>query len=538
MNNFLNILKFPTYRWSSLIVGAICTLLFSSHVLAASVEIDFELSSNPRAASGAEATNLYLNLGVRFPSRPTIERDRGTQILQQGSGLRCAPLIMEFSPEMAVREVRMRVINRHLRSYSVQAFAGSTEVDVDRFTTSPDSGPPFPPVIDFRDIVLRAEVGEGNITRVVATPPSDCFDLMMIDNLVFETVRGIVPIAPVSAKPRVERAKAWVWASQPTIDEYAPPLSYQYNSAGGRNYIIRSALGAYQVSLPELGTTGGMVHVSAYGGNHYCKVKGWWPSGTTQRIGVNCFSPAGNPIDGRFTALFYRESRGEAWRDAFLWADQPVATEYTPNLRYQWNSRGFQNRVRRLSKGQYEAMLPGIDRIGGTVLVTAYGADSERCKVVEWDQSENDTLVWVNCFDSNGKFVDTRYTLSYMKDVGLGIQYSEQQHYGGYVWANQPTTPNYIPHETYQLNTAAEPNTASWNPTGSYAVRFPLLKPSNSSTAQVTAYGTGSEYCTIASWNGRAGDYTSVNVKCYGSSGQPVNTQFTLTYLTDEQILY
>jgi hypothetical protein len=33
---------------------------------------------------------------------------------------------------------------------------------------------------------------------------------------------------------------------------------------------------------------------------------------------------------------------------------------------------------------------------------------------------------------------------------------------------------------------------------GHYIARFPLLTPFDSTTAQVTAYGNGSEYCTIA----------------------------------------
>ena len=167
--------------------------------MAATVSITFEHTEDSRAVPRAEATNFYAGSGVRFPSRPIIVRDGGNQVLQQGDSsvrTRCGALTMEFSP-MGVREVRMRVINRHLRSYSVQAFAGSVEVDVDNFHTTPPSGPPFPPLLPFRDIVLSADEGEGDISRVVANPPADCFDLVWIDNLVLQTTGEIVPIEVV-----------------------------------------------------------------------------------------------------------------------------------------------------------------------------------------------------------------------------------------------------------------------------------------------------------------------------------------------------
>ncbi|MCZ6688295.1 MAG: hypothetical protein O7H41_01705 [Planctomycetota bacterium] len=175
--------------------------LVVSYALAATQNIDFESSSLPGAVPGAEATNLYTSLGVRFPSRPTIERDEflSTQVLQQAGprGRGCAALEMEFSAAMGVRDVRMRVINRHLRRYSVQAFNGTTEVDSFVFRVSRAGGPPFPPPLHYTDITLRASVGEPDITRIVARPPAGCFDLMIIDNLVIESLHDPVPIDPV-----------------------------------------------------------------------------------------------------------------------------------------------------------------------------------------------------------------------------------------------------------------------------------------------------------------------------------------------------
>ena len=351
-------------------------------------------------------------------------------------------------------------------------------------------------------------------------------------------------IEGVSAAAIVDRAKAWVWANQPaTAGCYTPNMSYQYNSRGTTNQVCRVGTlgdGQYRVDLPGLGTNGGAVQVVAYGGNHQCKVVNWRSSGTTEQVYVRCFNASSTPTDGRFTMLFYKENRGSitAWTDAYLWADQPTAASYTPSTAYQWNAKGGTNTIHRISLGQYQARLPGLNLLGGTVLVTAYGSGPEHCKVGSWGRSGNDTLVNIYCF--NGTLAaDTYYTLAYMKDVGLGIRFSEDQHYGGYVWANQQAAYGcYTPYTTYQFNNTNNTNTACRLATGSYRVRLPYLAAFNSTTAQVTAYGTNSEHCAVTRWisDGSGGTYVYVN--CYTAVGNPVNSRFTLLYLTDDPILF
>lgn len=328
--------------------------------------------------------------------------------------------------------------------------------------------------------------------------------------------------------------RGWVWADQPSAANYTPSPSYQHNSRGGINQISRLGTGQYQVSLPQLGTTGGMVHVSAYGGSHYCKVVGWGASGSTQQIWVNCFSANGQPIDGRFVLLFYQESRSTPGSDAYLWANQPSIASYTPDPAYQWNARGLANTVRRISPGRYQVTLLGLNALGGTVMVTAYGTGNERCKVGGWYPSGGDTVVDVHGFDAAGNPADTRFTLSFITDVGLGDGITGNQPYGGFVWANEAAAAAYTPDMTYQKNTAGGSNTISRTAIGSYVVRFPALAPSNSTTALVTAYGSSSDYCTIQGWGSDGNSGTNITVRCFNSTGTPVDTQFTLLYLTDD----
>lgn len=329
-----------------------------------------------------------------------------------------------------------------------------------------------------------------------------------------------------------QNLKAWVWANNPTASNYTPSASYQYNSKGGTNTISRLGVGSYRVSLPNFATASGTVHVTAYNGNHHCKVVNWFPSGTTQRVNVKCFRANGSSVNGRFSMLFYKRFRKTSGTDAYLWYNGSS----TPNA-YEWNSKGGNNTVTKLGTGRYQANLPGMNRLGGTVLVTAYGSDSAKCKVVNWGRFSSNTRVKVNCFRGNQP-VNTKFTLSYINGtngVGLGFR-----HEGAYVWANNPgASGTYLPSTTYQWNSATfsnSSNTVTNLSTGSYSVRLRQLAPANKTTTQVTAYGSNSDYCNVRSWVSNGIGDTNANVKCFNSAGQPVKTRFTLTYLTDDSI--
>ncbi|QZZ20976.1 FAD-binding protein [Leptothermofonsia sichuanensis E412] len=346
-----------------------------------------------------------------------------------------------------------------------------------------------------------------------------------------KTAPDIIQHGYVSSVVVNPACKGWVWANQPTATSYIPDQNYQYNSAGGINEIVRLGVGQYKVKLPRLGRSGGMVHVSAYRGNHYCKVANWNFSGNNQFVNVNCFSPNGTPIDGQFVMLFYKGVRQSgSWTDAYLWANQPTTAEYTPDTSYQWNSKGLVNTVRRIGTGHYQATLPGMNVAGGTVLVTAYGTGTERCKVGGWNWSGNSTIVNVYCFNVDGNPVDTRFTLSFMTDVDLGVPEPDGWWSGGYVWADQPTETDYVPATNYQRNTNSNtPNRIKRLSTGAYQVHFPNLSLAHS-TAQVTAYGSGSEYCTVQYWGSDGSNGAIVSVQCFDRSGALVDTRFTLMH--------
>jgi len=330
--------------------------------------------------------------------------------------------------------------------------------------------------------------------------------------------------------------KAWLLADQPTTGYYNPDKSFRYNSAGNPISVQHVAIGLYQVFIPGMGTMNGSTHVTAYGGNHRCKPTNLYAGSLGLTIFVRCWDN-GNLADGKFTLLFYKQNGiSTVLEDGYVFANDPSSADYIPDPARQWNSKGGTNTIQRLDVGQYQITMPKLNTIGGTVLVTAFGWGSERCKVVNWAPRTQGTVIRANCFAANGSAVDTRFTISYMSDVIMG-EYSVLGYFkGAYVWANSPTNLFYTPSATYQHNNATIDLTKiiRYN-TGAYEVGFRSLPGSDSTSSQVTAYGRGNEYCNIDKWYESRGR-TLAYYQCYSNSGLPVDSKFTATYLTNERI--
>lgn len=108
----------------------------------------------------------------------------------------------------------------------------------------------------------------------------------------------------------------------------------------------------------------------------------------------------------------------------YVWANQPTTASYTPSAAYSYNlvGRANANRVSRSSRGVYAVRCNGVGGgslfsgsgswgAGGHVQVTAYGGDSNHCKVVSWATGGRDFVGNVRCFNANGQLADSRFTL-------------------------------------------------------------------------------------------------------------------------------
>jgi hypothetical protein len=315
----------------------------------------------------------------------------------------------------------------------------------------------------------------------------------------------------------------YVWANSPTASSYTPSAAYQFNSTGGTNTISRSGAGSYTVAFPDLGILGGTALATAYGpGNAACAVAGWGPAGTAQDVNVRCFNSGGAPADSEFTLAFDRP-QSAAYPVAYVWANSPTSSSYTPSTTYQFNPSGAANTITRLGTGSYAVLLPSLGGAFGHIEVTAYGTSSDRCKVVNWGPTGTAQQVNVDCFTSGGAAADSMFTMTYARGRAIdGGPAAGSAH----VWANQPTIASYTPDMSYQFNSTGATDTITRLGTGSYAVSLPGQNL-NVGDVQVTAYGSGSDACMVASWTPSSG----VRVNCFTSTGAAADSDFDMSFV-------
>lgn len=165
--------------------------------------------------------------------------------------------------------------------------------------------------------------------------------------------------------------------------------------------------------------------------------------------------------------------------------------------------------------------LPGTY---GNVQVSAVGSDSARCKVEGWRVSSGDRLVDVRCHNHAGTLTNSDFVVYYATAVTGG--------YGGaYLLNNNPSSLLNVTYNApvgYNYNSEGSANRITRVGTGVYDNRLPG-NGLNEGTNHVTAYGTGSEYCNVAS-STASGNDRIVRVRCFNTNGQPTNTSYSLDY--------
>jgi hypothetical protein len=99
----------------------------------------------------------------------------------------------------------------------------------------------------------------------------------------------------------------------------------------------------------------------------------------------------------------------------------------------------------------------------------------------------------------------------------------------GFAWAHDPTAASYTPSATYAFNSAGGPITATRSGMGQYAITFAGLGGAGTAggNVQVTAYGSTSDFCKVASWGSGGADFTA-NVLCFKVTGAPVDMRYTI----------
>lgn len=212
---------------------------------------------------------------------------------------------------------------------------------------------------------------------------------------------------------------------------------------------------------------------------------------------------------------------------AFALGHQPTTSSYQANLSHSWSSAGYlPTQITRESTGTYRVDFARLAATSGNFQVSAFGS-ANRCKVHDWTTSGTTQRLRVKCRTPAGAAADTQFTARYQRrQEQLGWD-------GGYVYADQPTTSLYTPAGGYTWNSQEwGSNIVQRVGTGHYVVTLEGQGGDSSSygIADVTAVGTGSEYCVIGGHGDDDDGSEEVTVRCHAATGAAADTRFMLAF--------
>jgi hypothetical protein len=323
---------------------------------------------------------------------------------------------------------------------------------------------------------------------------------------------------PAAADPPVGTIvppiEGYVWGWQPAAANYISATGYEYNSAGGAVQVTRSGVGRYAVRFVNMAGQGGVAHVSAYGANNICTVSSWGPVLGDEIVNVRCYTAAGAATDSRFIAHITNRTDGAA--RGYLWSNDatPPVGGYAPSATYSYDSTGQAIAVFGTGTGSYAVELNAFgqdiagDWTSGALRVTAYGAAAVTCQVLDPAIFIDPEVLRVRCFDTAGNHVNSRFVLSYSRDV--------------------------VPVSATVDNYGAAPTAAGWSSPaniapviteideeGDYLVSFPGAGTAGGH-AFAAIMGTPPMFCPIHSWT-VSGGAMNLRVRCYQPGGGAFN---------------
>lgn len=345
-------------------------------------------------------------------------------------------------------------------------------------------------------------------------------------------------------QPAREQEVAWAYVPPAAYSTatFTPPLAYQYTPSGQAITVDRdpAAANRFLVKVPQISTDKGNLQVSAYNGNHTAVVNYWYRSGTTLYAWVELFTATGADANNAAFTFAYRADGNNHNREAYVFANLQNATSYTPDTNFSWNANRADPTIVRTGTGTYIVTLPGLapattSSEWGHVQVTPVGATGLRANVVAWSPVGSDEVATVEIRNTSGTLVNGQFLLAYNQEAA---PIGRVDGSGAHVWASQATaTAPYAPSAAFTDSNGtlgpANAEQVTHAALGLYYVDLPDLAPSASSIALVTAYGSNSNYASIAGWASLIGGGTRVSVRTYAATGASADTNFTLLYLTD-----
>ncbi len=328
-----------------------------------------------------------------------------------------------------------------------------------------------------------------------------------------------------AAGPAVYIAPRWgyVVARNPTASLYTPAPKDQGNSNGGTNSVRRNGPGQYTVYFGSLGTTGGVVHVTALGTiPRICTAGGWGPASPDELVYVDCFDLGGFQNDSAFSVNLI-DAIASPGRIAHVYADQPSTVgPYIPRLIDQYDGAGGTITISRPTTGLYQVVIPGLGPTGGDVQITAVATDAT-CRA-SWGSGGTTLIVQVMCRSQSGAALDSLFGLTFMQ--GLALKGYRGSH-TAYLRADRPHTASYLPKAKYRFSTSGLSPLIRRVRAGTYVVTLPGQP--NGGSVQVTEAGLGTPRCMLTSLP-KSGKPMKIGVRCFDQNGGAVDAPFTLAF--------
>lgn len=184
---------------------------------------------------------------------------------------------------------------------------------------------------------------------------------------------------------------------------------------------------------------------------------------------------------------------------------------------------GFTN----TATGQYQVTFYGLGNgVNSDVQVTAVNVAGQPhyCTAAGWYSfNGTDVTVNVDCFDASGNPLNADFNVFYQTRTGTPASGTV-----AFLWADQPTAPNYTPDAAYSYNSTGGTNTVTRENTGLYFAYLPGIKTTGGNP-QATAYSTTAAHCEVVDWYHNLGG-TNVVVYCFDASGNPADEYFDLSF--------
>jgi hypothetical protein len=228
-----------------------------------------------------------------------------------------------------------------------------------------------------------------------------------------KNVAYLMPILNLLLDQSESSIVGFVWANQPSTQEYQADAAHSYNSTGSPIIVTREGLGFYEVDFVGQNLSRGAINLqlTSTNSNSICNF------GKTTRVSalsVSCVDESGNPVDSSFSFLASQTNRhSQAGFVAYAYFGTSSSTStYTAAEEFAFTITGSLPTARKISSGQYTVTFPAGLVSGSNIQISSYQLNVY-CSASSW----NSTSVSVKCYSSDGELVDAIFAIALARQI-------------------------------------------------------------------------------------------------------------------------